>query len=140
MTVAICTNCGNLKQGAWCSCPRCDSDGLDGDVSLLLSDHNLSESELQQIGKAVQAIHHTNLDEDVRFHALVYFLSRKWPKLLEFDSEAVEPTLLKTLDELYRDRLKNIPGQTTPSLKVSPIRLQTWMKASGESYQIDDDK
>lgn len=133
MTVAVCTNCGSLKHGAWCSCPKCDSDGLDADLSMLLSDHNLSELELRRVSQAVQTIHETRLEEDVRFHALVYFLSRKWPKLLEFNAEEVEPSLQQTLDELYRNRLARIPGQETPILSVSPVRLQLWTKAWGRT-------
>src|SRR5438128_8614048 len=32
MTVAICTNCGELKQGALCACPKCEAGPFDDDV------------------------------------------------------------------------------------------------------------
>jgi hypothetical protein len=139
MTVAVCTNCGKLKHGAWCSCPACESLGLDGEVGILLSDHNLSEAELERIGDAVGIIHNTGLDEETRFHLLVYYLSRKWPKLLEYDIDAVELKLQKSLDALYRSNLAHLPGQEEPDLKVSPIHQRTWASAMGASFQEEDD-
>jgi hypothetical protein len=139
MTVAVCTNCGELKHGAWCTCPLCESDGLDADISILLSDHNLSEDELRHIGAAIHVIHGTGLDEEKRFHVLTYFLSRKWPKLLEYDIDAVEPQLQKELDGFYRARLAGLPGQKEPDLKVSPVRRRTWSEAMGAAFQGEDD-
>ncbi len=98
MTIAVCTNCGELKHGAWCTCPMCESEDLDGEVSILLSDHNLSEDELRRIGDAIHVIHDTGLDEEMRFHLLTYYLSRKWPKLLEYEIDVVEPQLQRKLE------------------------------------------
>ncbi len=135
MTIAVCTNCGELKHGAWCACPGCESEGFDSEISILLSDHNLLEAELSQIGDAIRVIHDTGLDEEMRSHLLTYFLSRKWPKLLEYDIDAVEPELQKKLDALYRSKLSHLQGQEDPSLKVSPIRECTWTAASGTEFQ-----
>ena len=123
MTFAVCTNCGELKHGAWCTGPACGSEGLDGEISILLSDHNLHETELSHIGDAIRVIRKTGLDEEMRFHLLAYFLSRKWPKLLEYDINALEPELQKRLDVLYRSKLSQLEGQQDPGLKVSPIRV-----------------
>lgn len=139
MTVAVCTNCGELKYGAWCTCPVCKSDGLDGEVGILLSDHNLSEDELSRIGNAIHVIHDTELDDEIRFHLLTYYLARKWPKLLECDIDTVEPQLLKQLDTLYRSKLASLPGQEDPDLKVSPVRQHTWTTAMGAVFQQEDD-
>jgi len=139
MTVAVCTNCGELKHGAWCACPLCESDGLDGDISILLSDHHLSEDELRRIGAAIQVIHDTGLDEEKRFHLLTYFLSRKWPKLLEYNTDAVEPQFQKQLDDLYRSQLAGLSGQEEPDLKVSPVSQRTWTEPMGAAFQEEDD-
>ena len=90
MTVAVCMNCGEIKGGAFLACPVCKSEMLDYDVSLLLTDHNLTKNELQQIGKAIKVVHSTALDEETRVHLLGFYLSRKWPKLLEYDIDAIE--------------------------------------------------
>jgi len=139
MTVAICTNCGKMKHGAWCPCPACESLGLDAEVGILLSDHNLSETELEQIGGAVAVIHNIGFDEERRFYLLLYYLSRKWPKLLEYDIDAVETELQKSLDAVYRSKLAHLPGQEEPHLKVSPIRQRTWTTATGGAFQEEDD-
>ncbi|MFQ5779330.1 MAG: hypothetical protein ACE5HN_00925 [Nitrospiria bacterium] len=139
MTVAVCTNCGELKHGAWCTCPNCESEGLDGEVSILLSDHSLSEDELRRIGDAIHVIHDTGLDEEMRFHLLTYYLSRKWPKLLEYEIDALKPQLQRKLDTLYRSELAHFPGQEEPDLKVSPTRQHTWTTAMGATFQEEDD-
>lgn len=139
MTVALCTNCGELKHGAWCACPNCNAEAFDGEISILLSDHNLSERELRQIGDAVRKIRSTGLDEETRFHVLLYFLSRKWPKLLEYDVDAAEPHVQRVLDTVYRSLLANIAGQEDPRLKVSPIRERTWTRAMGADLQREED-
>jgi hypothetical protein len=112
---------------------------LDDEISILLSDHNLHEAELSQIGNAIRVIRNTGLDEEVRFHLLAYFLSRKWPKLLDYDINAVELELQKRLDVLYRAELSQLEGQEDPALKVSPIRKRTWAAASGTEFQAEED-
>lgn len=139
MTIAVCTNCGELKHGAWCACPVCKSDGLDDEISILLSDHSLSEDELRRIGAAIHIIHDTGLDQETRFHLLTYFLSRKWPKLLEYDIDAFELELQKQLDHLYRSKLASLTGQEEPNLKISPIRQRTWTEAMGSAFQKEED-
>ena len=139
MTVAVCTNCGELKSGAWCTCPVCQSEGLDAEVNILLSDHNLSDAELERIGDAVGIIYDTGLEEEKRFHLLAYYLSRKWPKLLEYDIDAVELELQKLLDALYRSKFAHLPGQKESDLRVSPILERTWTKTTGGAFQEEDD-
>lgn len=139
MTIAVCTNCGELKLGAWCPCPKCESDGLDADISLLLSDHNLTENELRRIGTAINIIHGTGLDDEKRFHLLTFFLSRKWPKLLSYNIDAVEPNLQKELDNLYRTKLASLPAQKEPDLKVPPLLQRPWNEAKGAAFQDEDD-
>lgn len=139
MTVAVCTNCGELKFGACCECGVCGSSGLDSEVSILLSDHYLSEDELLRIGNVLRVIHDTELDEETRFYLLEYYLDRKWPKLLKCDIDAIEPELQKQLDTLYRSKLAGIPGQEEPSLKVSPLRQREWTRAVGAHYQEEED-
>ncbi|KAB2650380.1 MAG: hypothetical protein DVB32_11075, partial [Verrucomicrobia bacterium] len=139
MTVAVCTNCGKMKWGALCPCPLCEDHHLDVEISILLSDHNLSENELNQIGGAIHVIHGTGLDEEKRFHLLAYYLSRKWPKLIDYDIDAADPRLRKVLDDFYRAQLARLPGQNEPDLKVSPVRRHTWNEANGEEFQMEED-
>ncbi|MFH1748503.1 MAG: hypothetical protein ABIG44_15825 [Planctomycetota bacterium] len=139
MTVALCTNCGSLKHGAWCECPDCEAGPFDSEVGILLSDHNLTEEELRILGKAVATIRTTDHDEETRFLILMYFISRKWPKLLEFSIEAVPEELQETLESVYREHLQGLPGQDSPNLQVSPVALKSWERATGERYQDEDE-
>lgn len=139
MTVSLCTNCGSLKHGAWCVCPTCNAESFDGEISILLSDHNLTDKELKQIGRAVAEIYGTDLDEETRFHALLYFLSRKWPKLIAYDIDQVEPSVKDALDAVYRERLVDMPSQESPDTKV-PLGVQShWTHATGKDFQADDE-
>ena len=121
MTVSLCTNCGSLKHGAWCKCPDCEASPFDGQASILLSDHNLTEEELRKLGKAVAAIRTTGHDEETRFHILMYFISRKWPKLLAIEIEALPEKLQETLESVYREHLQSLPGQDSPDVQSPPV-------------------
>lgn len=140
MTVALCANCGSLKHGAWCPCPECKEDPFDGEIGILLSDNHLTKEELKRIGVAVALIHKTHLDEETRFYVLMFFMCRKWPKLLEFDIDAVPADLRGTLDSVYREKLADVPGQDSSDLQVSPIARISWEKALGEPFQTEDDR
>ena len=111
MTVALCTNCGEIKFGAWCLCCNCGSNGLDGDISLVLTDWYLTKDELCQIGEAVQLIFKTELDESIRFAYLVYYLSQKWPKLLTYDIDKLDTQVQKQLIDFYSNKLSGFQGQ-----------------------------
>lgn len=140
MTVALCANCGSLKHGAWCPCPECKEDPFDAEIGILLSDNHLTEEELKRLGVAVALIHNTHLDEETRFYVLMFFISRKWPKLLEFDIDAVPADLRDTLDSVYREKLMDVPGQDSSDLQVSPIARRFWEKARGDQFQTEDDR
>jgi len=111
MTVALCTNCGEYKFGAWCMCQVCGSEGLDDDVSLVLSDWHLTKEEMSQIGEAIQLIFKTELDESIRFALVVYYLSQKWPKLLTYDIDKLDTQVQKQLIDFYSNKLSGFQGQ-----------------------------
>ena len=111
MTVALCTNCGERKLGAWCTCLACGSIGFNRDLSLLVSDWNVSNDEIDLIGKAVRVIAGTGLDEEKRAILLAYYLSEKWPKLLQFNIGNFDPQLQEQVTSLYRSKLSDISGQ-----------------------------
>src|SRR5205814_7990908 len=102
--------------------------------------HNLTQGELRQIGEVIKKIQSMGLDEETRFHALLYFLSRKWPKLLEYDIDAIDPDLQATLDGVYRSSLADVPGQEDPNLKVSPVARGAWTTATGSEFQAEEDE
>jgi hypothetical protein len=139
MTTSLCLNCGVLKQGAWCPCPHCHSEPVDTELAVLLSDHTLPEDDLRRIGLAIIELRQTGLDEETRCHALAYFLSRKWPSLLEFDISAAEEPLQRTLDTLYRQFLATLPGEEHAPSRISPLVERRWTRAMGADMQRQDD-
>lgn len=58
MTVAICIKCGNTKHGALTNCRKrgfTPHENKDKAKSMIVTDHILSRSELEQIGRRIQA-------------------------------------------------------------------------------------
>jgi len=139
MTLAVCTNCGELKYGALCSCPSCKSQGLGFEISILLSDHNLYEHEMRHIGKAISIISQSGLSEDIRFHLLAYFLSRKWPKLMRYQIGDPESEDQKSLDVFYNTKLCDLIGQEAPSLRISPISKDSWTRQATQGFLVEDE-
>lgn len=132
MTRAVCMNCGKVKFGALVSCPSCEPEcshpsAFEDDyvgISILLTDHYLSEEELGRIGDAIRVIHTTGLDDGDRYELLGYFLSRKWPKLLvEYQIDAVGFQMQRKLDTLFRSELAGLLGQEYPDLEL-PVHLR----------------
>lgn len=110
MTSALCTNCGEFKMGAWTYCSACGSKGLNDDVSLALTDWYLTNDELQQIGKVGQLIFSIEYDEIMRLNLLVYYLSKKWPKLLTYDIDSLDNQIQKQIVDFYTNKLSGFQG------------------------------
>lgn len=140
MTLSLCLHCGAFKTGAWCACDECGADPPDIYVSMMLTDHYLTRDELDRIAKAVEALGETGLDEETRFLALAYFLSRKWPKLLDFDIEAVDRQTQVVLDHVYNERLSDLPVQENRCLRVSRVAAAQWDRAATEEFQCQEDE
>ncbi|MGH8064970.1 MAG: hypothetical protein ACRERE_06950 [Candidatus Entotheonellia bacterium] len=117
MSRSLCLNCGVLKVGAFDECPECGEGPPDADVALCFTTHHLTEHELEQIGLAVKTLNQIEVNEDTRFHAFLHFVSRKWPKVLEYNINLVEPELSENVDAVYRTHLADLPGQQTAELE-----------------------
>jgi len=139
MTQSLCLNCGRLKIGAFNQCPECGVEPIDCEIALQFTSHSLSADELESIGRVVKRLRDLEPDPEVRFHALMYFVSRKWPKILEFDIDEVEPTLADRIDEVYQRHLSETPGQRTHKrLERPPWSGDRWLRADPD-MQADDD-
>lgn len=133
-------NCGVLKVGAFNDCPACGAEPVDDDIALQLTTHYLTEDELKRIGLAVSALRDLVPDEEIRFHAFAYFLSRKWPKILEYGIDEVEPELADILDTLYGEHLSRLPGQETDERLARPHwEYERWESASKAEFQAEED-
>jgi hypothetical protein len=58
MTMAVCTNCGDIKWGALTRCTRCGfepTEETDVAKAMVLTDHFLSQEELERIGSRLKS-------------------------------------------------------------------------------------
>ncbi len=112
MTVALCTNCGKFKFGSWTTCDSCGDEDYDAELSLVLTDHHLTEDEMKVIGKAIGIIANSTQNKRIHFLLLAYYVAQKWPKLLEYNVHSVDPDLQMQVDRLYYRWLHDQPGQS----------------------------
>ena len=93
MTWALCFNCGEVKFGAICPCPKCDVKST-GDVILdiAFSDHNMTKGSLEDFGKVVAAIHAESDDAELCFWTFIRYISLNHSSILgvELEPEVAE--------------------------------------------------
>ena len=103
MTMALCFNCGEIKFGAICPCPQCETTST-GDMSLdiAFSDHHLDIDTLRQFGEVVRTIAETGAEPPQRFWAFIHYVSQNHPQILRVelnpDAEREIEYLLSGLD------------------------------------------
>ena len=83
MTWALCLNCGEVKFGAICPCPKCEVAST-GDMGLdiAFSDHNIEKQSLEDLGKVVAAIHRVSSDSELCFWTFIYYVSTNHSDIL----------------------------------------------------------
>lgn len=76
MMMALCFQCGSVKFGAICPCPRCGiaSTG-DMNLDIAFSDHHMSVETLGAFGKVVRSIREACEDDQLRFWSFIRFVS-----------------------------------------------------------------
>lgn len=69
MTVAVCTNCGHFKHGAFKPCPACGTLPVEKDelaLALVLTDHYFSNDELEGFGEAIKSGQSIRLPDEIK--------------------------------------------------------------------------
>jgi hypothetical protein len=119
MTWALCLNCGEVKFGAICPCPRCNIAST-GNMSLdiAFSDHHLSKDSLGQLGKVVEAIHRGSSDKELCFWTFIHYIATAHPSILGVE---LEPAM--------RSRAEQLLG----GLQLPPVDLASGPRAAGSS-------
>lgn len=82
MTVAVCLRCGELKHGAWTTCPQCGyipDDDESFTKHLLVTDHYYSVEQLKELAARVKA------GETIEFDAET--LKEAWVKKADVDEQ-----------------------------------------------------
>ena len=86
MTMALCFNCGEIKFGAICACPKCKVSST-GDMRLDIgfSDHHYKVETLKEFGGVIRAIHAASDDPATRFGAFIHYVSENHSSILKVD-------------------------------------------------------
>jgi hypothetical protein len=111
MTRALCFNCGDIKFGAICPCPKCGV-GSSGDVNLdiAFSDHRISKTSLEQLGKVIGYIRERTADDELRFWAFIRYVAIHHTSVLDV---TLEPELESRCDEL-------LARGSLPDVRIAP--------------------
>ena len=101
MTIALCLNCGEMKFGALCPCPRCEA-GSSGNMELdiVFSDHNLTEDTLKGLGVVLEHFHTKTQDPAVAFWSLIRYISENHENILQVP---VPDKFADQVSEIYSD-------------------------------------
>lgn len=118
MTIALCLNCGEMKFGAFCPCPRCEA-GSSGNMELdiVFSDHNLTEDTLKGLGVVLEHFHTKTQDPAVAFWSLIRYISVNHEDILQVP---VPDKFADRVSEIYSE--DEIPIVLIQSSHQSPER------------------
>jgi hypothetical protein len=112
MTWALCLNCGEVKFGAICPCPKCEvSSTGDMNLDIAFSDHHVSKKSLEDLGKVVAAIHQASDDGDLSFWTFIRYISVRHPSILGVN---LPPETQAKCDALLQ-RVNLPPVEVSPS-------------------------
>ncbi len=83
MTQALCLSCGEIKFGAFCPCPTCETASTgDIQVDILFSDHVFHEKTLEDLGLLFKAIlARAKGDQQLCFSAFIQRVQDGGPRL-----------------------------------------------------------
>lgn len=89
MTWALCLNCGAVKFGAICPCPKCQVAST-GDMMLdiAFSDHHMGKETLHEFGEVIATLHQATSDETLRFWTFIRYISVNHPSILGVELNA----------------------------------------------------
>jgi hypothetical protein len=113
MTWALCLNCGEVKFGAICPCPKCQvSSTGDMQLDITFSDHRMSKESLEQLGAVVAKIHEVSDDDEFCFWTFIYYVSTNHPEILGVDLNSEKQAKCQQLLE----------SVTLPPVEIQPGR------------------
>lgn len=101
MTTALCINCGELKFGALCPCPKCEASSTGNmELDIAFSDHNIAEESLRDLGEVVAHFQAKTDDPGVAFWAFIRFISEQHDSIL---SAQVPSEFIDQVSAIYVD-------------------------------------
>lgn len=98
MTWALCFNCGEVKFGAICPCPKCAVASTGKiELDIAFSDHHLEKETLKEFGAVVVAIHSASDEPDLCFWTFMHYVSTKHSSILQIK---LEPEMQSRVESL----------------------------------------
>jgi hypothetical protein len=113
MTIALCLNCGEMKFGAICECPNCETSSTgEFGLDIAFSDWSMSEEHLKEFGNVIAYFKNKTNDPDIAFLAFIRYVSENYSSIFYAD---ISDDFAQRVDEIYNE--SEIPVVTfIPSL------------------------
>jgi hypothetical protein len=118
--MALCFNCGDIKHGAICPCPKCQvksSGNMQLDIEF--SDHNYDVETLREFGGVIRAINSATTEPPIRFWAFIHYVSEHHPSILNTE---LRPEILAQVTEVLRGVA--LPPVTIRGAPIMSLRLK----------------
>lgn len=101
MTMALCFNCGDVKFGALCPCPKCQVASTGNpQLDIAFSDHHYAKETLEEFGAIIRTMGAVIEDPDLRFKAFIHYVSDRHPEILTVN---LEPEVESRIESLLAD-------------------------------------
>ena len=113
MTWALCLNCGEVKFGAICPCPKCNVESTgDMNLDIAFSDHHMAKETLRELGGVVAALHEASADDELCFWAFIRYISLHHSSILGVE---LKPEVQSKCDALLEQtRLPDVTMRPSP--------------------------
>lgn len=86
MTMALCLNCGDIKFGALCPCPKCQAASTGNmQLDIAFSDHRYDVSTLRQLGGVIKEIRAHCGERSTCFWTFIQYVSQNHPEILRVE-------------------------------------------------------
>jgi hypothetical protein len=131
MTQAACFHCGEMKWGSFNACENCGSKPKSDDdlmLSLMLTEHNLSEDELTRFARSIKAGRPPVIPESERIKLRPAI---EQAKVMMGIKQPPAPDLA-----MSKRRLFNSPGLTWPFLAAVASLIIFWTLYLGQSRMV----
>jgi hypothetical protein len=118
MTWALCLNCGEVKFGALCPCPKCNQASTgDTGLDIAFSDHRMGKESLEELGAVIAALHEVSGDDQLCYWTFIHYVSENHPSILSVE-----------LDGDGRAKCDELLGRVKlPAVEIRPSPREQWI-------------
>ena len=126
MTWALCLNCGEVKFGAICPCPKCQVHSTgDMQLDICFTDHNWERETLEELGAVIAAIQPSSDDPHQRYWAFLHYVSENHPEILRTPLQELRVDLPPKAQRAVEHLLSAVP---LPSVTLRKTCKRLWME------------